>query len=167
MQYMQRERAIPRQVVFTNGRVDKVLFDGGYCTFDGSQPQFHYYIKDHLGSNRIVMAENGQVEQKNCYYPFGGVYGDVSTNTDLQPYKYNGKELERYVIPNETNRYSLIIQDGFFSVLLQYCTGHEESFSETMKKICNNDPRHDEYWHSYDKDYIYDWKGMLERLGYK
>ena len=31
MQYMQRERAIPRQVVFTNGRVDKVLFDGGYC----------------------------------------------------------------------------------------------------------------------------------------
>ena len=76
-------------------------------------------------------------------------------------------ELERYVIPNETNRYSLIIQDGFFSVLLQYCTGHEESFSETMKKICNNDPRHDEYWHSYDKDYIYDWKGMLERLGYK
>ncbi|MBO5603155.1 MAG: RHS repeat-associated core domain-containing protein [Prevotella sp.] len=74
--------------------LSRIRFDGGYCTINGNQAEYHYYIKDHLGSNRIVVDENGNVEQKNYYYPFGGVYGDISTNTDVQSYKYNGKELD-------------------------------------------------------------------------
>ena len=80
--------------VITDGELKQFLFDGGYCTLDNRQAKFHYYVKDHLGSNRIVMSEDGTIEQKTHYYPFGGVYGDVSTNTDVQDYKYNGKELD-------------------------------------------------------------------------
>ena len=80
--------------VITDGELKQFLFDGGYCTLDNRQAKFHYYVKDHLGSNRIVMSEDGTIEQKTYYYPFGGVYGDVSTNTDVQDYKYNGKELD-------------------------------------------------------------------------
>ena len=74
--------------------LSRIRFDGGYCTVNGNQAEYHYYVKDHLGSNRLVVDENGNVEQKTYYYPFGGIYGDVSTNTDVQSYKYNGKELD-------------------------------------------------------------------------
>ena len=74
--------------------LSRILFDGGYCTINGNLAEYHYYVKDHLGSNRLVVDENGNVEQKTYYYPFGGVYGDISTNTDVQSYKYNGKELD-------------------------------------------------------------------------
>lgn len=70
------------------------LFDGNYVTFGGSQPAFHYYGKDHLDNNRTVVNSNGTVEQVTHYYPFGGVFGDVSLNASTQEYKYNGKELD-------------------------------------------------------------------------
>ena len=49
-------------------------------------------MKDHQGNNRVVVAEEGTVEEVNHYYPFGGVF---SSTGDAQPYKYNGKELDR------------------------------------------------------------------------
>lgn len=58
-------------------------------------PSFHYYLRDHLGSNRMVVSSEGAVEQKNQYYPYGGPWGDISTNQGFQPYKYNAKELDR------------------------------------------------------------------------
>ncbi|MCH3994103.1 MAG: RHS repeat-associated core domain-containing protein [Prevotella sp.] len=82
--------------IFRNGKADKYLFGGGYCTFTtASQPVYHYYTRDHLGNNRAVVNENGTLEQVTHYYPFGGVYGDAGLNASLQPYKYNGKELDR------------------------------------------------------------------------
>ena len=55
---------------------------------------FHYYLRDHLGSVRVVFNENDSVEQVNHYYP-SGVLMDVSTGADTQPMKYTGKELVR------------------------------------------------------------------------
>ena len=81
--------------IFENGKLDKYLFDGGYCSFDNSQnPTFHYYEKDHLGSVRMVVNEKGTIEQVNHYYPFGGVYGDLSYNAEIQKSKYIGKEFD-------------------------------------------------------------------------
>ena len=84
-------------------------FDGGYITFlpelvqqplipvpaYSYEPSFHYYLRDHLGSNRMVVSGDGTIEQKNQYYPYGGPWGDISTYQGLQPFKYNGKELDR------------------------------------------------------------------------
>ena len=80
--------------IFEYSVLDKFLFDGGYCTFKDGQASFHYYLQDHLGNNRAVVSEAGTVEQTMEYYPFGGIYGDVSTNPGLQLYKYNGKEFD-------------------------------------------------------------------------
>lgn len=80
--------------IFEYSVLDKFLFDGGYCTFKDGQASFHYYLQDHLGNNRAVVSEDGTVEQTTEYYPFGGIYGDVSTNPGLQLYKYNGKEFD-------------------------------------------------------------------------
>ena len=82
-------------VVYRNRQLDKLLFTGGYCSFDGSTPTFHYYTQDHLGNNRTVENESGTIEQVNHYYPFGGIFNDVGFDSELQPYRYNGKELDR------------------------------------------------------------------------
>ena len=81
--------------IFEDGKLSKFLFDGGYCSFDNSQnPTFHYYEKDHLASVRMVVNENGTIEQVSHYYPFGGVYGDLSYNSEYQKSKYIGKEFD-------------------------------------------------------------------------
>lgn len=83
-------------LVVRNKRPEMYLFDGGYCTFGtNGAAVFHYYDRDHQGNIRGVINENGTVEQVLNYYPFGAPYCDETTlNADLQPYKYNGKELE-------------------------------------------------------------------------
>lgn len=53
--------------------------------------KYHYYLKDHQGNNRVVVDQNGNVEETNHYYPFGGVFANTG---NAQPYKYNGKELD-------------------------------------------------------------------------
>ena len=79
----------------TTTSLNKCLFAGGYATFYNTVPTYHYYTQDHLGNNRAVVNDNGTVEQITHYYPFGGTYADVGLNSSLQPYKYNGKELDR------------------------------------------------------------------------
>ncbi|MDO5665166.1 MAG: DUF6443 domain-containing protein [Bacteroidia bacterium] len=82
-------------VVYENGAVSKILTEEGYITFlSNNTPVYHYYLKDHQGNNRVVINQAGTVEQVNHYYPFGGLMGE-STAGGVQPYKYNGKELDR------------------------------------------------------------------------
>ena len=72
-----------------------VLNDIGYAKYDKQgNLSFHYYLQDHLGNNRVVMNENGTIEQVNDYYPTGALMGS-SQNGEVQRYKYNGKELDR------------------------------------------------------------------------
>ncbi len=82
-------------VVYDQG-VTRLLTDEGYVTFsETGAPVYHYYLRDHLGNIRVVMGQTGTVEQVNHYYAFGGLMRE-STNPGLQPYKYGGKELDRY-----------------------------------------------------------------------
>ena len=76
-------------VIYENGTQKLLLTEEGYVNLTGTQ-QYHYYLKDHQGNNRVVINQGGTVEETNHYYPFGGLF--ASTNT--QPYKYNGKELD-------------------------------------------------------------------------
>ena len=127
-------------LLLRNGRIDKYLFEGGYCeaykpvtciakpfipTFDGfiepskenrerfddllkawekakeanfNMDNFNYYFynTDHLGNIREVVDAMGHVVQATSYYPFGTPISDPHSaiNSDLQPFKYNGKELD-------------------------------------------------------------------------
>ena len=76
--------------IYENGVLTTLLTELGYISLvDG---KYHYYLKDHQGNNRVVVGQNGSVEEVNHYYPFGGTFASTSS---VQPYKYNGKELDR------------------------------------------------------------------------
>lgn len=81
-------------MIYEDDTFKQVLLDGGYITFTGTRPMYHYYLKDHLGNNRVVVSSKGEVEQVNHYYPYGGIMAE-STSESVQRYKYNGKELDR------------------------------------------------------------------------
>ena len=81
-------------MIYEDDTFKQVLFDGGYITFTDNRAMYHYYLKDHLGNNRIVVSSKGEVEQVNHYYPYGGIMAE-STSESVQRYKYNGKELDR------------------------------------------------------------------------
>ena len=91
-------------LMLKNGKIDKFLFDEGYChatQYNATQDNFTflYYDKDYLGNVRQVtkaMGSMGTVMQTMNYYPFGAQFCDGSAATsDVQPYKYNGKELDK------------------------------------------------------------------------
>ena len=130
------------KLITKNGRIDKYLFEGGYCRATRTRNKimpppffrnnsgegvssdsaisakwkelrkwweinkeakqkkdffwFYYYNKDHLGNIREVVSERGTVIQTTNYYPFGTPYCDAvsSKSPSMQPYKYNGKELD-------------------------------------------------------------------------
>ena len=75
-------------LILKNGQPSMYLFDGGYVSFSNDTIEgWHYYIKDYMGNNRMVVNMNGTVEQLTHYYPYGGVIGDISTNESVQKYK--------------------------------------------------------------------------------
>ena len=54
---------------------------------------FHYnYV---VGTMDMSAHSWLSTEQVTHYYPFGGLWGDLSTNQGVQPYKFGGKELDR------------------------------------------------------------------------
>ena len=89
-----------------NGRIDKYQFEEGYCqavrsTFNPSQDgfTFYYYDRDHLGSVRQVIeaegTDQGTIVQRMNYYPSGLQFCNNVTDSDVQPRRYNGKELDK------------------------------------------------------------------------
>lgn len=81
--------------IIYDGDETMILNDVGYalCNKDNNF-SFHYYLKDHLGNNRVVVSENGEIEQVNDYYPTGALMAS-SKGGDTQRFKFNGKELDR------------------------------------------------------------------------
>ncbi len=77
--------------IYENGSLKMLLNEVGYYSFQDNK--FHFYIKDHQGNVRVVADETGKVDEVNDYYPFGGLMSNGCNN--VQPYKYNGKELDR------------------------------------------------------------------------
>ena len=77
-------------VIYENGSQKLLLTEEGYVNLTNSNT-YYYYLKDHQGNNRVVVNSSGVVQEVNHYYPFGGLF---ATSTNVQPYKYNGKELD-------------------------------------------------------------------------
>ena len=73
-----------------------ILLWSGISVFasERTSPQYHYHITDHQGNIRLVVNASGStVEQFTHYYPYGLPFAE-GKNATLQPYKYNGKELD-------------------------------------------------------------------------
>jgi len=85
-------------IICTRTKVDTVITDKqkifnatGYYA-DG---RYYHYVKNHLGSICLVIDSETDSVLQNTYYSASGV--PSSTNLDVQPYLYNGKEfIEAY-----------------------------------------------------------------------
>lgn len=87
---------------------------------------------------RVVADERGNVEEVNDYYPFGGLMS-TSSRRGVQPYKYNGKELEAAGGLNwydyGARQYDPVL--GRWNGIDPLC---EDYYSETPYGYCGNDP---------------------------
>lgn len=54
------------------------------------------------------------------------------------------------------------VTDGFYDIVAEYADGHENEFSVRLGSTDHNNA----YTNSYDSNYDYDWKGMMNKLGY-
>ena len=80
--------------IYEDGVLSRILIEGGYVDYSGETPIYHTYLTDHQGNVRVVVYENAAVKLVNHYYPYGALFAE-STNGGVQPFKYNGKELDR------------------------------------------------------------------------
>ena len=79
-------------MIYENGALKEILLPEGYY----QNGTFYYYLKDHLGDNRVTINSSGTVVEKSHYYPSGTRFFPESTSNSLNPlpYRYSGKELE-------------------------------------------------------------------------
>ena len=125
-------------VIYQDGKLSQILVDGGYITFSGTTPVYHYYLKDHLGNNRVVAKSDGTVEQVNHYYPFGGLMAE-STGGDIQRYKYNGKELDR-MFGLDWYDYGARHYDGVRAQFTTFDPLAEKDYGTSPYAYCGNAP---------------------------
>ena len=122
--------------IYENGVLVRLMTDVGYIAM--SDTSYHYFIKDHQGNVRVVADEDGNVEEVNDYYPFGGLMS-TSSRRSVQPYKYNGKELETAGGLNwydyGARRYDSVL--GRWNGVDPLC---EDYYSETPYGYCGNNP---------------------------
>ncbi len=64
-----------------------ILFDGGLIAMDGASPEYLFFLRDHLGSVRVVARPDGKAVQVNHYYPYGMAFagGRMSGNAEAHP----------------------------------------------------------------------------------
>ena len=127
-------------LIYRNDTLSMLLTEEGYVTFDErGEPLYHYYLKDHLGSVRVVLDGDGTVEQVNDYYPSGTLMY-TSTNGTVQPYKFGQKELERTLPLDEYDfgaRWMDPVVGGRFTTMDPLC---EKYYDISPYAYCHGDP---------------------------
>lgn len=76
--------------------VESCSFNGGRfvstTTSAGETYKPQYYMRDHLGSVRVITDETGSPLVSNHYYPSGKRWGSSATSISTDRYRFNGKE---------------------------------------------------------------------------
>ena len=129
-------------LVIKNGTLDKLLVPTGYVAANGnitSNGQYVYFVKDHLGSIRATVAQNGTVLERYWFGPYGDDVPapgqtTVQTSTTDNPYRFSGKERTpadydfgaRRYLPFRVPRWTTMdpMAEKYFSISpYAYCAG--------------------------------------------
>ena len=79
----------------TKGKIEResLAFGGGCIASTGSGSyEVRYWLRDHLGSVRVVRTASGRIVEENAYYPFGLRQRRQDYAVSCNRYRYNGKE---------------------------------------------------------------------------
>ena len=154
-------------LIYRNDTLSMLFTEEGYVTFDErGEPLYHYYLRDHLGSVRVVLDGDGTVEQVNDYYPSGTLMY-TSTNGTVQPYKFGQKELERTLPLDEYDfgaRWMDPTVGARFTTMDPLC---EKYYEVSPYVYCGGDPVGNidddgrDYWSTNDKDKIIEFWNAL------
>ena len=74
---------------YRNGSIERIMMGNGFW----QDSVYYVQIKDYQGNVRAVLDRNHNLVERNDYYPYGGLIN--ASDTQLQPYKYSSKELDR------------------------------------------------------------------------
>ncbi len=78
-------------MIYENGSLKEILLPEGYW----QSGVYYYYLKDHLGDNRVTINSSGSIIEKSHYYPSGMRFGEsVASGGNVQPYRHIGKEMQ-------------------------------------------------------------------------
>ena len=121
-------------VIYENGTAKCLLTEGGSLSLNDKK--YHYYLQDHQGNNRVVASSDGSVEETNHYYPFGGVFAGMGS---VQPYKYNGKELDAKKGLNWYD-YGVRMYDAGLGRWNVVDPSSEKYYGVSLYAYCNNNP---------------------------
>lgn len=126
--------------IYENGNLKRILIDDGYVEYNGYDYQYHFFTKDHLGNNRFVTNLNqmNYFSEFNNYYPFGMAFASYNADTS-QPYKYNGKEMDKMHRLNLYD-YSARYYDATMIRFTSIDPHAEKYFSWSPYVYCANNP---------------------------
>jgi len=79
-------------MIYENGTLKRIVTPVGYW----QAGIYYYFLKDHLGSNRVVMTGSGGIAETSNYYPSGMRFGESSAilTNSIQPYRHTGHEMQ-------------------------------------------------------------------------
>ena len=75
--------------------MESCAFTGGRFVATATGVEARYFVTDHLGSVRAVVNDDGEVLERNDYYPFGSRWDDGLLSDNR--YRYNGKEAQAFL----------------------------------------------------------------------
>ena len=127
--------------VYENTVLKMILTEDGYVEPNSGSFNYYFFIKDHLGNNRVVADKNGTVAQITNYYPFGMSHAEVPARNDQhkQPYKFNGKELDR-MFGLDTYDYSARMYSPAIGRFMTMDPLAEKYYSVSPYAYCMNSP---------------------------
>jgi RHS repeat-associated protein len=150
-------------VIYENGAAKLWQTEAGYISMNDSK--YHYYLQDHQGNNRVVVNETGATEEVNHYYAFGGLF---SSDESIQPFKYNGKELDTQKGLNWYD-YGARQYDATLGRWFAVDPLGEDYYPESSYAYCGNnsinriDPTGKDYWSTSNPDEIKKfWNWLLQ-----
>ena len=90
--FLGKDRSLSRteyrgNLVCADDTLKYILFDGGLIAMDRAEPEYLFFLRDHLGSVRVVARPDGKAVQVNHYYPYGMAFagGGMSGNAGAHP----------------------------------------------------------------------------------
>ncbi|NCB43178.1 MAG: hypothetical protein EOM59_11230 [Clostridia bacterium] len=82
--------------VYMDDELQYLITSEGRVVIDGSNYEYQYFLKDHLGNTRVTFNSGGII-QEDSYYPYGMTMSGLSEASGIDlpnKFLYNGKELQ-------------------------------------------------------------------------